>query len=301
MTTKLIAQLLPFLISLLLFSCNQEPIPTTSSFVVVPGDIVVSNITNDSVVLYSSDGTFKRVLYDVDNNAEVPYGVGWKHDTLEVMVAVDGSDRVMGISAIDGSTRTIIQSASLSGSIRGVTQLTDGSILIAESNGVEKFTTTGTRVTDGFPISGGINNVENVFAKSDGGFILCARGGDVVRTYEADGTQENSTASGIAGTTDGYGCTELDDGNIATAWSGSTDTISFYDSGLSDAGYSYNDSSLLPSPRGLAQLENGNIIAADATYHHLVEIDSTTGEFVGVLASSGLSTPNQIVVIPDYL
>mgnify|MGYP001038561457 CR=1 FL=1 len=293
--------LLALLISLLLLSCNQEPIPTTSSFVVTPGDIVVSNITNDSVIVYSSDGTFKRVLYDVQNNAEVPYGVGWKHDTLEVMVAVDGSDRVMGISAIDGSTRTIIQSASLSGSIRGVTQLEDGSILVAESNSIEKFTTDGIRVTDGFPLNGGINNVENVFAKTDGGFVVCARGGDVVRTYQADGTMDDSTASGIASTTDGYGCTELDDGNIVTAWSGSTDTISFYDSGLVDAGYSFNDSSTLPNPRGVAQLENGNIVAADATYHHLVEIDSTTGDFVGILASSGLSTPNQIIVIPDFL
>ncbi|WP_372655135.1 hypothetical protein [Halobacteriovorax sp.] len=299
--SKFKKNLFTLLTTVLLLSCNQDPIPTTSSFVVTPGDIVVSNITNDSVVLYSSDGDFKRVLYDVQNNAEVPYGVGWKHDTLEVMVAVDGSDRVMGISAIDGSTRTIIQSASLSGSIRGVTQLVDGSILIAESNGVEKFTTDGVRVTDGFPINGGINNVENVFAKSDGGFIVCARGGDVVRTYQSDGTMDDSTASGIGGTTDGYGCTELDDGNIVTAWSGGTDTIAFYDSGLNDAGYSYNDSSTLPSPRGVAQLENGNIIAADATYHHLVEIDSTTGEFVGILASSGLSTPNQIVVIPDFL
>ncbi|ATH08520.1 hypothetical protein BIY24_11335 [Halobacteriovorax marinus] len=298
---KFITQVLILITALSLFSCKPEPTPSTSSFYILPGDIVVSNITNDSVVVYSSDGVFKRVIYDLENNAEVPYGVGWKHDTLEVMVAVDGSDRVMGISAIDGSVRTIIQSASLSGSIRGVTQLVDGSILVAESNGIEKFTTNGVRVTDGFPLNGGINNVENVFAKADGGFVVCARGGDVTRTYEADGTMENSTASGIGGTTDGYGCTELDDGTIASAWSGSTDTISFYDSGLTTLGYSYNDTSLLPSPRGVAQLANGNIVVADATYHHLVEIDAGSGDFVGILASSGLSTPNQIVVIPDYL
>lgn len=284
-----------------LVSCNQEPIPTTSSLFVSPGDIVVTSITNDSVVLYSSDGTFKKVIYDLTNNAEIPYGVGWKHDTNEIMIAVDGSDRVMGVSAIDGTVRTIIQSASLSGSIRGVTQLVDGSILVAESNGVEKFTTNGIRVTDGFPVNGGINNVENVFAKSDGGFIVCARGGDVVRTYQADGTQDDSTASGIAGTSDGYGCTELDDGNIVTAWAGTTDTVSFYDSGLNDAGFTFRDSSILPNPRGVTQLANGNIVVADATYHHLVEIDSTSGEFVGILASSGLSTPNQVIVIPDFL
>ncbi|PIK16329.1 hypothetical protein [Halobacteriovorax sp. JY17] len=297
---KFKAQLL-LLFTLLLFACKEEPIPTSSNFIVSPGDIVVTNITNDSVVLYSSNGTFKRVLYDVENNAEIPYGVGWKHDTLEVMVAVDGSDRVVGISAIDGTVRTIIQNANLTGNIRGVTQLVDGSILVAESNNVEKFTTNGTRITDGFPLSGGINGVENVFAKADGGFIVCSRTNDVVRTYEADGTMENTHVSGIGGTTDGYGCTELADGSIVTAWSGTTDTISVYDSTFGDLDIAYNDSAILPSPRGVAQLANGNIIAADATYHHLVEIDSTTGEFVGILAGSGLSTPNQIIVIPNFL
>ena len=298
---KFSTQILILLLTLSLYSCKEEPIPTTSNFVASPGDIVVTNITNDSVVLYSSSGAFKRVLFDVENNAEIPYGVGWKHDTNEIMVAVDGSDRVVGISAVDGSVRTIIQHASLTGNIRGVTQLIDGSILVAESNNVEKFTTNGTRITDGFPLSGGINAVENVSAKDDGGFVVCARTGDVVRTYEADGTLENSTASGIGGTTDGYGCAELDDGNIVTAWSGGTDTVSFYDSGLGDAGYTYRDASILPSPRGVAQLANGNIVVADATFHHLVEIDSTSGEFVGILASSGLSAPNQILVIPDFL
>jgi hypothetical protein len=289
------------LLLLFLVSCVEEPIETTSNFVIQPGDVVVTNITNDSVVLLDSTGNFKRVLYNVQNNVEVPQGIGWKHDTNEVMVAVDGADRVMAISAFDGSVRTLIQSTFLNGQIRGVAQLTDGNIVVAESNGVEKFDVNGNRITDGFPISGGINNVEDLFPKADGGFGLCARGGDVVRTYTAAGAMENSTASGIGGTTDGYGCTELSDGTIATSWSGTTDTVTFYNGSLAATGTTYRDASYSPSPRGLAQLANGNVIVADATYHHLVEIDPSDGSFVGVFSNYSLSSPTQIVVIPNYL
>ncbi|WP_127714253.1 hypothetical protein [Halobacteriovorax sp. HLS] len=298
---KLNSQLLLLTMLFLIMGCVEEPIETFSNFVVQPGDVVVTNITNDSVVLLDSTGNFKRVLYDVQNNVEVPYGVGWKADTLEVLVAVDGADRVMAISAVDGSARALIQTPFLSGSIRGVAQLTDGSIIVAESNGVEKFDTNGNRITTGFPLTGGINNVENVYPKADGGFIVCARGGDVVRTYTAAGVLQNSTASGIGGTTDGYGCTELSDGTIATSWSGSTDTVSIYNSSLSSASATYNDTTTVPSPRGVAQLANGNLIVADATYHHIIEINPADGSFVGTFSSYGLSSPNQIYVIPNFL
>lgn len=284
-----------------LASCVEEPIETTSTFLIQPGDVVVTNITNDSVVLLDSTGNYKQVLYDVQNNIEAPYGVGWKSDTQEVMVSVDGADRVMAISAVDGTVRTLIQTSQLNGSIRGVAQLTDGSIIVAESHSIEKFDTNGNRITVGFPVTGGINNVENVYPKADGGFIVCSRVGDVVRTYAADGTMENSTASGIGGTTDGYGCTELSDGRIATSWSGTTDTVAIYDSLLGSTSATYNDTAYVPSPRGLAQLANGNIIVSDASYHHLVEIDPDTGDFVGIFSGYSLSTPNQLYVIPDYL
>ena len=281
--------------------CVEEPIETFSNFVVQPGDVVVTNITNDSVVLLDSTGNFKRVLYDVQNNVEIPYGVGWKSDTLEVLVAIDGADRVMAISAIDGSSRAFIQTPFLNGAIRGVAQLRDGSVIVAESNAIEKFDTNGNRITTGFPLTGGINNVENVYPKADGGFIVCARGGDVVRTYTAAGVMQNTTASGIGGTTDGYGCSELSDGRIVTAWSGSTDTVSIYNSSLSTSLTTYSDTTIAPSPRGVAQLANGNIIVADATYHHIIEVSSSDGSFVGTFSSYGLSSPNQLYVIPNFL
>ena len=294
-------KILTLLSLLFLASCVEEPTPTSSTFLILPGDVVVTNVTNDSVVLLDSTGNFKDVLYDVQNNVEVPYGVGWKFDTQEVLISVDGADRVMAVSAVDGTVRTLIQNPQLNGTIRGVAQLTNGDIVVAESHSIEKFDTNGNRITVGFPITGGMNNIENVYPKADGGFVICARGGDIVRTYAADGTLQNSTVSGIGATTDGYGCTELSDGRIAVSWSGTTDTVSIYNSTLASTSATYNDTSYVPSPRGLAQLANGNIIVSDASYHHIVEIDPSDGSYVGIFSSYALSSPNQLYVIPDYL
>jgi hypothetical protein len=293
-------------ISILLFfflsSCEfSDPTATSStdSYFMEEGDIVVTNTTNDSLHLLDSDGNFKAIIYDVENTTNVVYGVAWKSDTREVIFTVDGSDRVMAISALDGSERTFISSANLAGTLRGLTQLNDGSILVIESNNIERFTTDGVRASDGgtWPQNLG-TTPEQIFATADGGFGICFRGADEVRLFDNDGTQTENVASGIGGTTDSYGCTELDDGTIAASWSGTTDTLSIYTSDLGTSLQTYSDTTLLANPRGVAQASNGNVLVADATYHQIYEIDPSDGSFVRVLAGSTLSTPVQMVVIP---
>lgn len=297
--------ILLFLIICCLSSCKvpfvlEDPKPTTSNFTMVPGDIVVSNTGNDSLILLDSDGNFKDTLLDVVNGSETIYGIGWLESTNELIVTVDGSDRVMAISAFDGEVRTFITNANLAGTLRGITQLTGGDILIIESNNVERFTTNAVRVTSGWPITGIMTTPEQIDALSNGGFVACSRGTDEVRTYTSAGVQVNSTASGVGGTTDGYGCIEMTDGRIATVWVGTTDSVIIFNAALSSAVATYSDTSLLGNPRGIAQAKNGNLLIVDATLHHIVEID-TTATFVRTLGSSTLSTPQHIFVIPDYL
>jgi len=280
---------------------TPTPAPDPSTYSLQPGDLVVSSSSNDSLQLLDSDGNFKKLLYDVENTTNTIYGVGWKHDTNEVIFTVDGSDRIMAVSVVDASVRTLISSAFLNGSLRGVTQLTDGSILIVESNNIEKYTTDGVRNTEGgnWPKNLG-TTPEQIFAKADGGFGICFRGSDELRLFDKDGTQTHSVASGIAATTDGYGCTELADGTIAGGWLGTTDTIKVYNPTLASEVSTYSDTGILIAPRGIDQAANGNLLVLDSSYHQIYEIDPVTGSFVRIIGGATLSTPAQILVVPSY-
>ncbi len=304
------------LILLMLSSCvSDDPVPTVtnptggttppaadpSTYTIQPGDLVVTSSSNDSIQLLDSDGNFKQIIYDVENTTNTIYGVGWKHDSNEIMFTVDGSDRVMLVSVVDASVRTLISSAYLNGALRGLTQLTDGSLLIVESNVIEKYTSTGVRNTEGgnWPKSLG-TTPEQIFAKADGGFGVCFRGADELRLFDKDGNQTHNVASGIAGTTDSYGCTELADGTIAAGWLGTTDTVKVYDPTLGSVLSSYSDTGILIAPRGMDQTADGNLLVLDSSYHQIYEIDPVDGSFVRIIGGATLSTPAQILVVPAY-
>ncbi len=80
---------------------------------------------------------------------------------------------------------------------------------------------------------------------------------------------------------------------------GTTYTVVVYSSDLSSAEVAYSDTSVLNAPRGISQLENGNIVVACAGFEHLVEID-TNGNFVKTLGSAGLADANKVLVIPNF-
>ena len=133
---------------------------------------------------------------------------------------------------------------------------------------------------------------------SNGGFVHCSTGTDVVRTYNAAGTQVATRASGIAATTDANGCIEMSGGNIATVWNGTTDTVSIYNSTLASSLFTYSSVSLMPNPGGIAQRTNGNLLVTERTNHYIIEITSA-GAYVNTLAvGTVLSTPEYILVVP---
>ena len=53
------------------------------------------------------------------------------------------------------------------------------------------------------------------------------------------------------------------------------------------------------NPRGIAEATNGNILIVDLTANHIVEI-TKAGSLVRTFAGSNLSSPVDILVIPDY-
>lgn len=291
------------------FGCKkQEAIPTKSnqSYLVKPGDIIVVNGTSHSLILLDSNGGYKTVLYDLDNIAETIYDVAFKKDTNEIIFTVNGSPRVGAVSVVDGTYRTLIADANLTGALKGLTQLSNGDILVSEISNIERFTTNGVRrtlvagVTWPNTLAGTSTTAEQLFATADGGFIVCSSGSDNVKRYTQNAVIVGPTVvSGIAGTTDAFGCIELADGKIAMAFSGTTDTIRTVSAAMTGIATIYSDLAVLASPRTLTQTLNGNILTVDSVYNQIVEI-TTTGTFVRTLGGSLIGSPNAVFSVPNY-
>jgi len=261
------------------------------------GDIVVSNGGSDSVLLLDKNGNFKDVLLNVDNTSETVWGIEYLDDTDEVAVVIDGVDRVKAVSLSNLSARDLILNANLTGILKEITQLVSGDLLIAEASNVELFTINGVRITSGGWPKALQTGASGIDALDNGGFVHCSTTADVVRTYDSAGIQVATAVSGIAATTDSVACIELKNGNIAVAWSGTTDTIQILSADLSTVIASYSDTGQLGSPSGLAQAKNGNILIGDAIFHHIVEI-TQSGNFVKTLAGALINTPRDLLVIP---
>ncbi len=186
--------------------------------------------------------------------------------------------------------------------MRGLAKLTSGNILIAESSvgAVENFTSAGVRVTTGgWPLSLQ-TTATDLKALSNGGFILCSTGTDVVRTYNSAGTQLYTVSSGIGATTDAMSCDVSGNGSgtVAVAWNGTTDTIRVYaDSTLATVRWSYSNTTLMPNPVALAYRPNGNLLVVDGTYFAIYEFD-TLGNLIATYSDAFIQGATSIRVVP---
>lgn len=278
-------------------SLSDDSGSSSSGPVFSSGDIIVANQGSDVVLVLDSEGNYKGVVYDVLNYAETVGGVAWNSTSSEVMVVVDGTDRVVAVNS-SGTERDFITNPNLNGTLLGITQLSTGDVLIVESSNVEKFTYDGTRVTTGsWPKALQTTGTGIRGKASGGGFIHCSNGTDVVRVYDASGTQQYTKSSDIPATTDAMDCMEMAGGNVATVWNGTTDTVAIYSSTLAATVASYADATLMASPVGIAQRANGNLLIVDNVYHYIIEITSA-GTFVRVIGDDVLNAPRFIMVVP---
>ncbi len=279
----------------------------TGSVVVSSGDIIISNQGADTVLLFDSNGVFKSVLYEITTvNGEALTGISENTITGEILIAVDGTpDRVIAVKKSDLSSREFIKDiTNFTGTIRGLAYLTSGETVVVETSNVERFDSVGYRVTTGAWPKALQTTGSGIDAMTGGGFVQCSTGSDVVRTYDASGTQVATVASGIAGTTDAIDCRSTPDGGVVAAWSGTTDTIRKYSSNLGAVTWSYSSLSVLSTPSGIAVRANGNVLALDSVFNHVVEISfdgtTATGNIIrgsGVDIDNMLSTPQFIYVV----
>lgn len=288
--------------SVCLVSCSPEDVEDSTTadsedeICIESGDIVVTNSGSDALVVFNSDGTYKSTPFYVLSATENLYGITWSSLTGEILIVVDGVDRVVALNPDDCTTRDVIIDANLTGTVRGITQLTNGDILVSETNNIERFGSNGNRVTSGWPLAAQ-SAATGLSALSNGGFVHCSTTTDVVRTYNSSGVQVATRSSGIAATTDAMDCFTMFDGSIATTWSGTSDTVSIYNSSLAPVAL-YSNTAYLGAPGGIAQRANGgNLLVVDRVFNHVVEI-TTAGALVGTFGSGLLSTPEYILVIP---
>lgn len=284
--------------------CQSKKSAQEISNAIQTGDIIVSNLNTDAVLLFNSDGKFKDIIFEVSNvNGESIYGISESPLTNEILIAVDGTpDRVMAIQKSDLSTREYIRDPNLTGNIRGITIMASGNTLVTETNNVELFDIVGYRVTAASWPKALQTAATGLDATSDGGFVLCSSTTDVVRLYDASGAQTATVSSEITGTTDAMDCkVSPADGGIVATWSGTTDTIRKYSPDLSTALWSYSSPSVLSNPTGLAVRANGNVLALDATLNHVVEIEFNGTTPVGTILGTHSNDINNMMSTPQFI
>lgn len=297
-------------------SCGPKPSTSGPRFASVPsestdysGYIIISNNATKNVVLLDPNGNYVKDLLILDRaGTEVPWGLGM-YDDKNLLITVDGVDRVMLANLDTGNADVYITNPALTGTIRGVTRLNSGHILVGETNNVERFTGDAipSRITSGWPLA--LANTARSLATLPGSsnFIHCGGGSaDFVRSYTDNITSAPTlaTATAIApapslgAAHDGMACALGPQGQVAVAWNGATDTIRVYPNiNMTAVSWSYTGGSLLPNPVAVAFRPNGNVLALDGTTNLMVEID-TGGNLVQTFQSSFINTPNQILVVP---
>ncbi len=288
---------------------SESPVETSSNDVnlIQRGDIIVSNLNTDSIILLDSDGNFKETLVDSPVDSTLMFsGLSWDSLNEEVLYihnsTTNSLDAIKGINPYDGSIRTVLSNNQLGAVLAAVARLSGGDLLIVEQNTTaEKFNSSGIR--QGTPF---LNTLTSVAADLSplitGGFVACSSGTtNTVRTYNLAGAvQATATSASPLPTLGALAATscvqDQDSGTIYVAYSGATDAIRAYDSSLTTILWTFTDTNVLTTPGKISLRPDGNILVSDTGFHHIVEID-TAGAFVQVLGGTVLNNPAHIVVV----
>lgn len=309
----MLARIICFAITLALSSSciltNESPVETSSDDVnlIQEGDIIVSNINTDSIVLLDSEGNFKDTLidYPIDNTLLLT-GLHWDSVNEEVLFIHDSTtnalDAVKAFRPFDGSVRTVLSNNQLGAVIPAVARLTGGDLLIVEQNSTaEKFNSNGVR--QGAPFLATLTaTVADLSPLNNGGFIACSSGtANTVRTYNLAGVVQATATSAAPvpslGALAATSCVQNQTtGTIYVAYSGATDAIRAYNSTLTTTLWTFTDTNVLTTPGKISLRPNGNILVTDTGFHHIVEID-TNGALVQVLGGTVLNNPAHIAVV----
>lgn len=306
--SRLFLRLLSILGILWLCSCTapKDSDNESSSVSITSGDIVISSTGSRDVKVFDSTGIYKGTILEIENaSGQAPYGLTYNPLTNEILVTVDsaGSRSIKGISTTSGVIRDFSTASALSGTLRGLAMLTSGDLLVVISSGnrVEKLNgLTGTQITAGAWPKSLQTAGSGIGARAGGTFVHCSTTTDVVRLYDAAGTQTATASSGITGTTDVMDCKADTAGNIYTSFNGTTDTVRKYNSTLASTTWSFSNTITLPNPSGLAVRSDGSVLVLDQTLNYVLVIaaDGASATPLGNDTNNFISTPYGILIVP---
>ncbi len=288
---------------------SDSPVETSSNDVnlIQQGDIIISNVNTDSIVLLDSEGNFKDTLldYPIDNTLLLS-GLHWDSTNKEIIFLYDSTtntlDAVKALNPYDGSVRTVLANGQLGAVLPAVARLSGGDLLVVEqASTAEKFNSSGVR--QGTPFIATLTaTVADLAPLNNGGFVACSSGtANTVRTYDLAGTVQATATSAAPvpslGALASTSCVQNQSaGTIYVAYSGATDAVRAYDSTLTTTLWTFTDTNVLTTPGKISLRPNGNILVTDTGFHHIVEID-TNGALVQVLGGTVLNNPAHITVV----
>ena len=295
--------LLPLLSSCLV---DEKPKATSSELLVARGDVVVSTLNTDSIIVFDKDGNVKRVLYQFPT-ADAIGEMAWLPSTNEILVSINGTpDRIDAISVETGAVRSFYSNTSFfTGTPAGVAYLkTSGDVIATEGATIERFSNLGLRETFGaiWPTNVHANSTQ-IVGLQDGNWLSCSSS-QGVRIYPDNFTTALTvvaSVTGPVGSTTAQGCNELSDGRIVVSWAGgAADYVYLYSSTLTSPTILVNNNqSLLSNPYGIAVNEDDEIYVVDGTRNVVVKMDSS-GTVIKEFGNSILNAPRNILVIPAF-
>jgi hypothetical protein len=287
----------------------------SGDILVVAGGTVAQTATPfplHQIVAFTSDGLFKKVIHRRTTPTEMLMGATMHNDGNRLLFTVDTSDFVAQLDITQPTlvSNHLLDSTNLTGAtLRSVAQLSDDSTIVVESTTViEKYSSSGSRVTTNFPITL-TANVMHVKKISGNRFAAVFTGGDDrVRIYNNDGTLAATiTNTGLAcGTNcDPNDIVELSDGRFVIAFSAAAiQGLEIYSSSFVRIGTFYRNSAVLPLPYTVTETHDGSVLSCSSTFNtcEKFQVVGSTGVRIGSSAFIGdtslIRQPTDVVVIP---
>lgn len=310
-----------FLILTTLFfvSCGKDSVQlevTKANTNTYSGYVAVSNSAINAVTLFDTSGSFVKVIRDVTNGGEVPYGL-FAESYDKIFAVIDGTDRVEVLKASESTNTgvtTFTANANLTAvPVQGIGRDSSGNIYVAESsiNTIEKFDSNGARVGSPF-ISAAVGGCtipstpRHIAVASNGNIAVTMAGSNRLNIYGSTGTTcvaSLSTAPFGANVPFGVGYNAVYD-KFIVAFNTSGAIVAVSSDGAT-VNTIYTDTTTLAAPVAVSNDNSGNIYVASTTYNTVEKLNysggttaTRSGNSPFISTSTFIRTPTGLTVIP---
>lgn len=248
--------------------------------------ILISNITAGTLTvnLYDIEGKLIKILADFTADNLSPRGLA-ATDMFSFLVALDGTDQIKTID-LTGASSTYISNTNLNGNIYQMRRHPNGEILVIESNTIESFVESGTRVGNpriNTTIAPCVLNVpRGMDVLPSGEVVVVGTGNDDINIYNISTSTATCVRAntGFAGTVDPFAVLAHSDGNIYVATQGNDSIYQFPSTGTGAGTVIFNTLAVINNPTALLEMPDGSILVASDGTNSIERID-TAGNRIG--------------------